>query len=219
MKIIIRRGRKIGDPNYSSTDVGLELALDCDDETYYDKPEDFRAWFAAQCQTVDRLLEAEITRIYACRPGIVGAGLKPATTSHDNSHRDGHDDRDRAIDEARSRREPEAARNGYTKERHEWDRRGDRPPDRDDRRGDRPAERGRDGRRSNSGHDGPPRNGKALYAWAKDQEEAGARGFVKKLQNWCKSQFGAWRFDELNADEVREAFAAGERMIEDAGGY
>jgi hypothetical protein len=200
MKINIRRGRKIGDPNYSSTDVGLELALDCDDELYYDRPAEFAAWFGVQCQTADELLEAEIRRIYASRPAPVETAAQrderrpepaAARTNGNGYHANG----DREIERSRSREEPRggdgaAAGGGY-----------ERP---DERRRD---DRGRpDDRRGGGG--GGPNPGKKLLAWARGKDEEGAGGVERYIKDWAKDRgvFGMWQdWDRRDVDDAREA--------------
>ena len=219
-KITFRRGRKIGDPNYSSTEFGIEFEMQVEDELFNDD-EVFAKFCATNYSFADQLLEAEIGRIYASRP------KRPVPTAAAESNGDGQ----RAIEEARSRREPVTSRNngvatdqrgvatdqrgvatdqrGVAKEQHDWDR--SRNPERDRRRDDR----GRGGDKSY----GPPRTGKQLFAWAKGHEEKGADGFVMALGKMCKEVTGAWRFDALNAEEVEQVHAAGEAMLEDRGGY
>ena len=226
MKITFRRGRKIGDPGYSSTDVGMEIVADCDDELYYDRPAEFGAWAAKQFEAVDELLEAEIRRIYSTRPAPVEtAAQRDRANGNGNGTGNGyHADGDREIDRARARDEPRngnSYRNGdgaSAKPRYEWDRRGDRPESRDR---DRPRD-DRGGRRDDRAGEksyGPPRTGAQLFAWAKGEEERGADGFVKALGGWCKKHELPWRFNDLSGTDVREVYEAGRAMLEDAGGY
>ena len=232
MTITLRRGRKCGDPNYGSTDVGVELTLECDDETYFDKPQEFAAWIAAQYAAADNLIESELRALYARRrlaePGPVETAsqrderqAEPAGRSNgrSNGHTNGyHSDGDREIDRARSREEPRGGDGPVERPRYDWDR--NRNPEgrgRDDR--DRPRDDRRGGGGRNGGGYGPPKTGAQLFAWAKGIEENGAEGFVKALGGWCKKNDLPWRFNDLSGADVRDVYEAGQAMLEDQPAY
>ena len=213
MKVTIRRGRKIGRPNYSSEDIGIELTdIECDDELYYDRPAEFKAFIERNYTFADELLDAEATRIDASR------GPDGPAPEHGRSGSPTPAGRSRRPGRERSRgTAPQRLGRGYAKERHEWDHRGDRPPDRDDRdrtAADRGRERGRPGGGGRGGSQGPPRNGKALFAWARGIEEEGrCRGLVKWLNAYGKRLRAAEPVRRWTADEVRRPTRGARRWI------
>jgi hypothetical protein len=231
MKLLFRRARKCGDPNYGSTEVGLDLQADFDPEVADENPERLEAFIEAHYALVDRMIEAEIARVYARRQQAAEPTRErePAHATNGNGNGYPHPrDGDREIDRARERDEPRNGggyRNGdgaSTKPRFDWNRNGsgddrrrdDRDRPRDDRGGRRDDRRGGGG-----GGYGPPKTGKQLFAWARGVEEKGAEGFVKALGKWCKQRDLPWRFDDLQGDEVRDVYEAGQAMLEDQGGY
>ena len=222
MKVKFRRGRKIGDPNYGSTEFGIELEMDVDDETFNDDVI-FSKFCATNFSFADQLLEAERERIYASRPAQDVERVAGSVERNSYSRPTPHEPRptsssgDRAIEEARHRREPAAARNGvdHSRERPRSDMERSRNADRER---DRPA---RDERRGGGGGKsyGPPRTGAQLFAWAKGHEERGADGFLKSLGGWCKDHDLPTRFSDLTADEIRDVYEAGQAMLDRSGGY
>jgi hypothetical protein len=184
MTFTFKRGRKIGDPNYSSTEIGLEITAECDEELYYDRPADFEKWAATQYAAADGLLEAEISRIYAARPKPVETAsqrdehrAEPATSRASYQNGDGA----QAIEDARQRAEPAAGYhgngngNGYTKQPIDF--------------GRNPAPPSGGQYRSGGGGKsyGPPKTGSQLVAWAKGIEESGD---AKGLSKWIMYQWG-----------------------------
>lgn len=207
-KITFRRGRKIGDPNYSSTDVGLEIVLNVDDEVFNDNPT-FQRFCAANYSLLDDLVEAEVARIYSTRTAPVQTAAQREREPVAAGYRNG----DGASHNGHS-----ANGNGYTKPRTDWDR--NRRPEavreperRPERRDDR--ERGRDDRRGGGKSYGPPKTGRELYAWAKRQEEEnGVRGFVKTLSQISKERYGDWKFNDLHRDDLADLYEEGQRLLD-----
>jgi hypothetical protein len=65
-------------------------------------------------------------------------------------------------------------------------------------------------------HDGPPRSGRALFAWIKDQEAEGAQGLLKWANDYGnRREFGKRMVDWSDADAV-EAYEALQRQLEGA---
>jgi len=60
----------------------------------------------------------------------------------------------------------------------------------------------KNGSASTSGSGGPPRTGKALFAWTKDQEQRHEVGLLKYLNQWAKLQDFPGRMIDWDADQV-----------------
>jgi hypothetical protein len=72
-----------------------------------------------------------------------------------------------------------------------------------------PAPNGRSARDNN----GPPRNGKALFAWTKDQEQRHEVGLLKYLNSWAKLQDFPGRIVDWDAEQVALAYAEACRKL------
>jgi hypothetical protein len=64
------------------------------------------------------------------------------------------------------------------------------------------------------GQSGPPRSGKALFAWTKDQEQRHDVGLLKYLNGWSKLQEFPSRMIDWDADQVALAYAEAIRKIQ-----
>ena len=62
--------------------------------------------------------------------------------------------------------------------------------------------------------DGPPRSGKALFAWTKDQEQKHEVGLLKYLNNWAKLQEFPGRMVDWDAEQVALAYAEACRKLQ-----
>src|SRR5206468_5493700 len=60
----------------------------------------------------------------------------------------------------------------------------------------------------------PPRSGKALFAWTKDQEQRHEVGLLKYLNSWAKLQDFPGRMVEWDADQVSQAYAEAIRKLQ-----
>jgi hypothetical protein len=60
----------------------------------------------------------------------------------------------------------------------------------------------------------PPRSGKALFAWTKDQEQRHEVGLLKYLNHWGKLQDYPSRMIEWDADQVAAAYAEACRKLQ-----
>jgi len=67
--------------------------------------------------------------------------------------------------------------------------------------------------RSN-GSGGPPRTGKAMFAWTKDQEQRHEVGLLKYLNSWAKLQDFPGRMVDWDADQVSLAYGEACRKIQ-----
>jgi len=65
-----------------------------------------------------------------------------------------------------------------------------------------------------NGHGGPPRSGKALFAWTKDQEQRHEVGLLKYLNSWAKLQDFPARMIEWDAEQVALGYAEGCRKLQ-----
>jgi hypothetical protein len=74
----------------------------------------------------------------------------------------------------------------------------------------------RGGRRDDADGEAP-RSGAALFRWAKQQEERGAGGLVKYLDQWAKLQGFARIWKEWDADQVRQGFEEAGRKLQTVG--
>lgn len=63
-------------------------------------------------------------------------------------------------------------------------------------------------------HDGPPRSGKALFAWTKDQEQHYQVSLLKYLNGWAKLQEFPSRMVEWDGDQVERAYAEACRKLQ-----
>lgn len=63
-------------------------------------------------------------------------------------------------------------------------------------------------------HDGPPRTGKALYAWTKDQEQTYEVGLLKYLNQWAKLNDLPGRMVDWDAGQVQLAFQEASRKLQ-----
>lgn len=64
------------------------------------------------------------------------------------------------------------------------------------------------------GNGNPPRTGKALFAWTKDQEQRHQVGLLKYLNGWAKLQEFAPRMVEWDADQVSQAYSEACRKLQ-----
>jgi hypothetical protein len=65
-----------------------------------------------------------------------------------------------------------------------------------------------------NGPGGPPRNGKALYAWVMEQEKAHEIRLLQYINNWAKLQELPGRMVDWDAEQVAMALAEATRKIE-----
>jgi len=65
-----------------------------------------------------------------------------------------------------------------------------------------------------AGSSNPPRTGKALFAWTKDQEQRYQVGLLKYLNGWAKLQEFPSRMVEWDADQVSQAYAEACRKLQ-----
>lgn len=66
-------------------------------------------------------------------------------------------------------------------------------------------------------YDGPPRSGKALFAWTKDMEQKGQVGLLKYLNGWSKLQDFPGRMVDWDAEQVALAHAEACRKLQSVG--
>lgn len=78
-----------------------------------------------------------------------------------------------------------------------------------------PSANGQGGGQRN--YDGPPRSGKALFAWTKDQEQKYEVGLLKYLNNWAKLQEFPSRMVDWDGDQVALAHAEAVRKLKSEG--
>ncbi|WP_406693430.1 Rad52/Rad22 family DNA repair protein [Singulisphaera sp. Ch08] len=64
------------------------------------------------------------------------------------------------------------------------------------------------------GNGGPPRSGKALFAWTKDQEQRYSVGLLKYLNSWAKLQEFPGRMVDWDAEQVTLAHAEACRKLQ-----
>jgi len=64
------------------------------------------------------------------------------------------------------------------------------------------------------GQGSPPRSGKALYAWTKEQEQRHEVGLLKYLNGWAKLQEFPGRMVEWDAEQVSLAYAEACRKLQ-----
>lgn len=62
--------------------------------------------------------------------------------------------------------------------------------------------------------DSPPRSGRALFAWTKEQEQRHEVGLLKYLNGWAKLQDFPGRMVDWNTDQVALAYAEGCRKLQ-----
>jgi len=67
---------------------------------------------------------------------------------------------------------------------------------------------------SANGGGAPPRSGKALFAWTKEQEERHAVGLLKYLNTWGKLQDFPSRMVDWDAEQVASAYAEAIRKLQ-----
>lgn len=121
----------------------------------------------------------------------LGAGADPGEIPNEPAHRD---------------REPDRASQGHGKERNKWG--GAKPQG-------EPAGRGGGNESGNGrGHDGPPRSGRALFAWTKEQEQRYSVGLLKYINGWAKLQEFPGRMVEWDAEQVALAYAESCRKLQ-----
>jgi hypothetical protein len=65
-----------------------------------------------------------------------------------------------------------------------------------------------------AGGGSPPRSGKALFAWTKEQEQRHAVGLLKYLNGWAKLQEFPSRMVDWDADQVSLAYAEACRKLQ-----
>jgi hypothetical protein len=66
-------------------------------------------------------------------------------------------------------------------------------------------------------HDGPPRNGKQLYAWTKDREQEYDVRLLQYMNQWGRLQEYPGRMVDWNADQTERAFAEASRKLANLG--
>ncbi|MHC5540487.1 Rad52/Rad22 family DNA repair protein [Singulisphaera rosea] len=64
-----------------------------------------------------------------------------------------------------------------------------------------------------NGHQTPPRSGKALFAWVRDQEQRHSVGLLKYLNGWAKLQEFSGRMVDWDAEQVSIAYAEASRKL------
>jgi hypothetical protein len=78
-----------------------------------------------------------------------------------------------------------------------------------------PAAANGPGQRTTGGGNGnPPRTGKALFAWTKEQEQRHQVGLLKYLNGWAKLQDFPSRMVEWDGDQVSQAYAEACRKLQ-----
>lgn len=65
-----------------------------------------------------------------------------------------------------------------------------------------------------NGNGSPPRSGKALYAWTKEQEQRHAIGLLKYLNGWAKLQDFPGRMVDWDGEQVSAAYDEAMRKIQ-----
>lgn len=65
-----------------------------------------------------------------------------------------------------------------------------------------------------NGAGGPPRTGKALFAWTRDQEQRYSVGLLKYLNNWSKLQEFPGRMVDWDHEQVALAYAEAMRKLQ-----
>lgn len=88
----------------------------------------------------------------------------------------------------------------------------EQPRGRQDRGQDAP--RGNQGQSRNGDHKGPPRSGRALFAWTKEMETKYEIGLLKYLNSWAKLQEYPGRMVDWNAEQVERAHEEASRKIQ-----
>lgn len=63
------------------------------------------------------------------------------------------------------------------------------------------------------GHDGPPRTGRALFAWTKDREQEYEVGLLKYLNQWAKLNDFPGRMVDWSQDQVELAYLEATRKL------
>jgi hypothetical protein len=93
-------------------------------------------------------------------------------------------------------------------------------PPRDSHR-EEPRDHAPRGNGNGGGYSGPPRSGKALFAWTKEQEQRHSVGLLKYLNGWAKLQDFPGRMVDWDAEQVALAHAEAVRKLQSvqAGGY
>lgn len=81
----------------------------------------------------------------------------------------------------------------------------------DDSRFDTPSQ---PSRRTSRGSNGPPRNGRGLFAWVKDQEARHGSGLLQYLNKWGKLQAYPGRMVDWDDDQIALAYAEACRKIQ-----
>lgn len=93
----------------------------------------------------------------------------------------------------------------HQKERDRW---GNPPAQAPAQGGGAPANGG------HGGHGGPPRSGKALFAWTKEQEQRYSVGLLKYLNSWAKLQEFPGRMVDWDQEQVARAHAEAVRKLQ-----
>lgn len=70
------------------------------------------------------------------------------------------------------------------------------------------------GNRGNAGGGNAPKNGKGLFAWAKDQDARGDVQMLKYLTHWGKLQEYPTRMVEWDAEQVNIAYSEAQRRLQ-----
>lgn len=70
-----------------------------------------------------------------------------------------------------------------------------------------------EGQQERRQYDGPPRSGKGLFAWTKEQEQKYDVGLLKFLNEWGKLQEFPGRMVDWDSDQVRQAYEEATRKL------
>ena len=198
MRLTISVSRKIGQPNYGSEGASCEITMDVAEMTVSESPES---------------LVSEIRRAYALAEQAVGEQLAQHQVEPPR-------DRDRQPSQARPPSEPEPDRQPR--------RQPGQPAWADPCVGQTPYVNGSRtetyqkpdgstyvidrGTVGGKAHDGPPRDGRQLYPWAKKLEERGLRGFIRALGDMAEREGYPPRLTDWNHEETRAAVALWREM-------
>jgi hypothetical protein len=80
--------------------------------------------------------------------------------------------------------------------------------------GPRPLESSAPSPESSASHQKPPRSGRALFAWTKEQEQRHEVGLLKYLNSWAKLQEFPGRMVDWDADQVSQGYAEAIRKLQ-----
>jgi hypothetical protein len=210
VKININVNSKIGQPNFGSFGAGCSIELDID-QAALKQPDDVLAQIRFAGDLARAAVERELdlqrkhgqSQAPAREPGDDDQpddDLRPGDPAYDRAR----PDRGRRESDTQDRRDNRDDRRQAYRESYQDDDRGRSEDRRDDdrrpaRRDDRPRSGGRD--------DELPRNGKALWAFAKDNGAVEYFNRLGKKRGW-PFKFTDWHPDDVQ-DAVHEYFAKG----------